>query len=574
MARVHPFTGEPLNGKPNGKPRKEVAAYYQAANGRQAKLSIDAARSGTDLDNHWKFADGLDADSAYNPGVRAKLRERSRYEQTSNSYYAGIIATHVNMLVGTGPTLRMLTKNRNFNQLIEERFFAWQQRVMFRRKLWAMAHALTADGETFAILQTNPRFEDTDAMLDFQPLEAEQVQSSYGAIDPLETDGIRRDRFNNIVAYDVLPYHPGGSGAFQSADPVSVPANEMLHWFKLQRPAAHRGIPHLTAGLSIGAMARRHREATVAAAETAASIGAMLTSTLGPAGDSEPDSVAPFSTVEFVRRMLMVAPMGWDAKQMKGEHPNAQYAEFHRMLISEMARSISMPYNAAACDSSTYSFASGKLDTLCYRAALDVERQDCNDLVLDPLFAAWFSEWSILANERQGPPRHQWDWPTHPVIDAVSESQATDTKLKNGTITLRQVYSDQGKDLEDELAVMAEDMFGEATDETIAKARQIVTLNNTSRFAIEHVAKILGLESEQEKQNRDLVEAIQKIYLGVGRVITSDEARQILNKHHAAGLKVPGPDELGPSVPTPLPGEAPANQQPQQEPQDMEEADA
>ena len=59
-----------------------------------------------------------------------------------------------------------------------------------------------------------------------------------------------------------------------------------------------------------------------------------------------------------------------------------------------------MPYNAAACDSSTYSFASGKLDTLCYRAALDVERADCNELVLDPLFAAWFREWTIISGMR------------------------------------------------------------------------------------------------------------------------------------------------------------------------------
>jgi hypothetical protein len=51
-----------------------------------------------------------------------------------------------------------------------------------------------------------------------------------------------------------------------------------------------------------------------------------------------------------------------------------------------------------------------------------------------------------------------------------------------------------------------------------------------------------------------LVEAIQKIYLGVGRVITSDEAREIINSEFGAGLTVPGPDELGPSVPTPEPG--------------------
>jgi hypothetical protein len=41
--------------------------------------------------------------------------------------------------------------------------------------------------------------------------------------------------------------------------------------------------------------------------------------------------------------------------------------------------------------------------------------------------------------------------------------------------------------------VMAEDTFGEATDENINKMRQIITLKNTPRFAVDHVANILGL---------------------------------------------------------------------------------
>ena len=419
-----------------------------------------------------------------------------------------------------------------------------------------------------------------------RPIEAEQCQSPYGSIDPLRIDGIHRDEFNNIIAYDILPYHPGGNfeatvaGVSFGFDPITVPAAQVLHWFKLERPGAHRGIPALTSGMNTGAYHRRFREATVAAAETAADIGAMLTSTLGPAGDSEPDPVAPFSSVEFVKRMLMVAPMGWDAKQMKGEHPNAQYAEFHRTLLSELARGISMPYNAAACDSSTYSFASGKLDTLCYRAALDVERQDCNDLVLDPLFSQWFREWTVIPdsqiNRREIVPNHQWDWPRHPVIDAVAEETANDLKLKNGTLTLRQAFSDQGMDLEDQLMVMSEDTFGDSSEENVNKMRQIITLKNTPRFAVEHVAEILGLkEKSANQQQRDVVEAIQKIYLGVGRVVSSDEAREILNTY-GANLKIPGPDDLGPSVPTPEPVAAapPSKQENQDLQQQLDEADA
>jgi capsid protein len=488
-ARIHPLSGVPMNGKSvNGKPRAELAEYFGGQ--QKARMSIDAARSGTDLDGHWRFADSLNADLAYSQSVRHTLVKRSRYEQTSNAYYIGAIRSYVSSLIGDGPKLRMLSGSRDFNQLVEREFFAWQERVQFRRKLKAMAHAMTGDGETFAIIQNNPSLPG-EVQLDFMPFEAEQCQSDWAGYEAGHVDGIYFDEFNNVVAYDILPEHPGSDlGSAYGA--VKVPASNVLHWFNLERPGAHRGIPAMTSGLSTGALARRHREATVKAAEVAASIGAILTTNAG--AETEPDELRPFTTAEFVHRMMMVAPMGWDAKQMKGEHPNAQYQDFHRLNISEMVRGISMPFNAAACDSSTYSFASGKLDTLLFRNQINGDRADCNELVCDRLFAAWFREWTILEGRRDIPPTHQWDWPTHPVIDAVAEAKATDTKLKNGTISLRQAYSDQGKDLEDELVVLAEDTFGDASEENIAKARQMLRLINTPQHAIQYVAQLIGLQ--------------------------------------------------------------------------------
>jgi capsid protein len=475
IQRVHPLTGAPKGRVANGKPRPEVAALLaNLTNNRRARLGYDAARTGTDLDNHWAFADALAPDSANNRSVRQALSFRSRYEMGSNAYYAGIIETHANMVVGVGPTLRMLTKNRQFNQAVERSFFEWSQAVQLRRKLWSMCYARAVDGETFAILQTNPGISN-GVQLDLLPIEAEQVQSPYGTnYQRGNCDGIHHDELGNVIWYEVLPYHPGSGQYLVTEKPVPVAAENMLHWYKMQRPGSHRGIPACTSSLNVGATSRRHREAVVAAAETAADIAAMLTTSANPAGSDEADPVAPFSTVEFEKRMLMMAPMGWDAKQMKGEHPNAQYGEFHRLQISELGRPLSMPYNAAACDSSTYSFASGKLDTLGYRAAIDVERSDCNDTCLDRIFAEWFREWTIIETLRDQPPTHQWDWPVHPVIDAVAEAMATDKKLRNGSITLRQIYSDAGLDLEDQISVMAEDYFGDASDENVAKMRQIL----------------------------------------------------------------------------------------------------
>lgn len=145
---------------------------------------------------------------------------------------------------------------------------------------------------------------------------------------------------------------------------------------------------------------------------------------------------------------------------MKAEHPNATYEAFHRAQISEQGRSKNMPHNLAAGDSSNHNFASGKLDFTPYYMQIDVERADGNDLVLDPLFELWFEEAALRFGWVQiegRVPAHTWDWPSHPVADEKAKAAANETKLRSGQVTRTALYAEDGKDLEDELAVMAKE---------------------------------------------------------------------------------------------------------------------
>jgi hypothetical protein len=56
-----------------------------------------------------------------------------------------------------------------------------------------------------------------------------------------------------------------------------------------------------------------------------------------------------------------------------------------------------------------------------------------------------------------------------------------------------------------------------------------------------------------EAKRRDVAETIQKVYLGVDTVVTSDEAREIVNAA-GASLVVPGPDFSKPAPTPPVPG--------------------
>ena len=447
--------------------------------------SFDAARDSTDMQNYWANADALDADSANSKSVRAKLVQRARYEVGNNGYADGLVQTHANYLMGTGPTLRMRTRNANLNEMVEAAWKQWTKAVQLCRKLWCMAHAKTQDGESFGILRNNPGLR-SRVDLDIVLVETEQVQSpkiipySVGYID-----GIRYDRFGNPTFYDVLKFHPGGQFAWSGTEFESIAAKWVLHWFQMRRPGQHRGIPEFRSTLNVGASSRRWREATLAAAETAADYAAIIHTNLTPDGSAE--DMAPMNSIDFDKRMMTALPMGWDVSQMKAEHPGTTYEAFHSSQVNEMARPKSIPQNLAMCNSSGYNFASGKLDHGTYFLTIDIEREDCADTVLDPLFERWMERaipaygWGFNADIAE---LHSWDWPYHPIGDPESEANATDKKLKNGSTSLSQVYSEQGLDFEDHIAEMASD-YGIPVDEmrAILRKQNVPVVTQTEALA-------------------------------------------------------------------------------------------
>ncbi len=434
----------------------------------------DSAQNTDEFKNYWANADVLSSDAANSKGVRSKLVSRSRYEVDNNGYTDGMVQTHANYLVGFGPKLRMKTRVKGFNQMVEAEWQRWAKAVKLRRKLWAMAHAKVQDGEGFAQLTSNPNVKHP-VKLDLVLLETEQCTTPYLPYgEKGYIDGIRFDQYGDPLWYDILPYHPGGDWYHVQLQADPIPAKYILHWFALRRAGQHRGVPEFKSSMNVGASSRRWREATVAAAEAAADIAVLLKTNM-PAND-EADAVAPFSSVEFRKRMMTSLPMGWDAGQMKSEHPNATYEAFHRAQVSEQGRPKVMPHNLAAGDSSNHNFASGKLDFTPYYKQCDTEREDANDTTLTPLFETWYEEAALRFGWIQIPgqtPDHGWDWPAYPVADEEAKANANKTKLSTGQMTLSTLFSEDGEDLDDQLPQMAAD-YGLSESEMRATLRNAI----------------------------------------------------------------------------------------------------
>lgn len=496
-----------IDGKPsvvmNGhkKPRRELAEAL-AKERRKVRGTYDAGRDDDDHKNHWAHTDTLDADSCNSKAVRCKLVQRSRYEVANNGYADGIAQTYSTTLAGNGgPQLRMQTGSNGFNQLIEARFYEWMQAVNFAGKLWTLAHAKYVDGEGLGVIRRNPGIKNA-VKLDWCLYETEQCQTPflpYGK--PGYIDGIQFDEYGNPTFYEFLKYHPGSSNSYLAYNTELVPARFVTHWFKQRRPGQHRGIPETTSTLNLGAAARRWRESTLCKAEMQAKLTVLLKSLMQPSSE-DADNVAAMSTLEMLTGMMIALPNSVEPVQMDMDTPGAQYESFHKTLVNEQARPKSMPYIVAACDASGSNYATGRLDHQNYYAALDTDRDDADRQVLNVVFDVWFDSavrtygWLGGNPEAIGPAAraHLWDWPKHRVIDESTEADSRDKRLKNGSVGLHEIYSDDGRDYEDEIVKQAA-----SNGITPEQQRQINLLLNVPQASLPFIAQVLGIQLPQPK---------------------------------------------------------------------------
>jgi len=409
---------------------------------------------------HWAMADALSADSAASPDVRKKLRERARYEVANNTYAKGIVLTIANDCIGTGPRLQLLTEDDATNRLVEAAFAEWAKAVNLAEKLRTMRMAKATDGETFAVLTANP-YVDSPVAMDVQLIEADRVASPTVAMLPIQNDvdGIVLDARGRPVTYTILRQHPGDLALWQTQyDPV--PADAVIHWFRCDRPGQHRGIPEITPALPLFAQLRRYTLAVIAAAETAADFAAVLF-TDSPA-NGEAQSLEPMDVVALEKRMATVLPDGWRLGQIEAQQPTTSYAEFKREILNEIARCLNLPYNIAACNSSGYNYASGRLDHQTYYKSIRVEQTHLAEAVLDPIFRGWIGEamltpqLAVLKGLRALP--HQWFFDGTEHVDPAKEANAQATRLSSNTTTLAAEYARQGKDWEVELRQRAKEV--------------------------------------------------------------------------------------------------------------------
>ena len=458
--------------------KAKLAASISLKRGMVVRARYDSAQTTDENKRHWANADFLSPNASLIPAVRRAVRSRSRYEHANNSYAQGIVATLCDYVVGSGARLQLTSDDVAMNALVENKWREWTAAIGLDLKLQTIQKTMVVSGEAFAMLTDNPKLE-TESTMDVQLIETDQVADTAwtGVRVPEFVDGIKSDKWGNPIRYSVLKHHPGELFRIVHATDVDfVDAEHMLHLFEVDRPGQKRGMPLLTPALPLFAQLRRYTLAVLSAAEAAALPAGIIYTDAAP--NDEVANVDALDTFEMDRNTWLTMPHGWNAKQFKAEHPTSTYAEFKHEILNEIARTVGMPFNIAAANSSEYNYASGRLDHQSFFRSIVVRRKRLAETVLDPLFKAWLSEMfhikafpgrlkqammpsgTLLGRARRATraPDHSWFWDGSEHVDPAKEAKAQEIRLGNLTTTLAAEYARQGKDWEKEITQRAKEM--------------------------------------------------------------------------------------------------------------------
>ncbi len=429
--------------------RKSKRAVYDVdtATRKHVRASYDISRSTDENENLWKYVDSLSAADANSPTVRKIIRERARYEVANNSYADGIVDTIAADTIG--PEVQLQLGDSELAQRTERAFADWARAVNLWAKCRTMRRAKCVDGEAFALLVTNRKVPNR-IKLDLRLIECDMVESWTSAMNENEIDGIRFDDAMNPTEYRILKTHPGDYRRFlKSLAGDWTRAEFVIHYFSELRPGAVRGVSELVPALSLFGELRLFTKAVLNAAARAAEIAGVMQT------DLVPEQVAaeladPVTYLDSPRNNILSLPEGWKLAQLKSENPSTTYDMFKREIINEIARCLSMPYNIAACDSSRYNYASGRLDHQTYDRGIEVERAELRASVLDRIYHAWLAEYRTIAGLTNAQldelSDHAWHFAGRGHVDPNKEASADDSRLRNGTLTRARYWAKHGAD--------------------------------------------------------------------------------------------------------------------------------
>ena len=231
--------------------RRQLVSEYMARHAQ--RFSYDGAAAGRRT--HGWYAPSSDANVEL-MGSLVWLRNRSRELIRNNPYAVKAVEELAGNAVGTGIVPQAKTGDEGIDKTIDTEwpYFVEQCDTPKRLDFYGMQALImrtTAEsGES--IVRFRPRLAEDNLRvpLQLQLLEADFLDQyrTMGTVSGHVMQGVQFDLIGRRVAYWIYTYHPGGVLILNPRGGIlsqPVPANQILHAYRVLRPGQVRGVPWL-----------------------------------------------------------------------------------------------------------------------------------------------------------------------------------------------------------------------------------------------------------------------------------------------------------------------------------------
>jgi len=388
-----------------------------------------------------------DADAA-SLGSRRVLRQRSR-DLIRNAPFAKRAQSVVtNNVVGAGIAPSITATNKKAATDAAAVILPFMQsteidahRAMnFATMQSVVSNSLFESGEVLALRRT--RDDQSAALpLSVEILEIDHLDSTVQTHGQNEViDGIEYDGSGIAVAYHIFEQHPGAAVRRLSLKSTRVPASDVLHIRRIDRPGQMRGVPWLAPVMVTLSEMRDYQEAQILKQKISALLaGVVETGDEGiPEGASGLDALAPgaFVYTEAGQKVTFTTPPKVD-----------DYNIVMRLGLWAVAMGIGITGESLSGDLSNVNFSSMRAG----RLEMDKNVETWQEQILISQFCAGVGRWAMDAyrlksGKSLSPLQMGWTAQRRALIDPTKEIPAIIKKIEAGLTSLSREQRAMGLD--------------------------------------------------------------------------------------------------------------------------------
>ena len=328
----------------------------------------------------------------------------------------------------------------NFKDFMELGFKSWKR-----------------DGEVLVLFITGSEA-DSEFKFRVKMIEADHLVETNNTTAPngnLIRNSIEFDKHGRLVAYWVMPYHPGdyqGMSVAQGPAAERIDARDVIHLFKVERPTQTRGTPSLAPSLFAMGQLAEYEQACLQASKNAAQMALWLKANTNTLDQLDPEQHGSIGAVGGVLGDLGVLPVGYEIQDTTATHPTTTFADFRKSQLQSTSMGLNIPDMNLTGDVSAVNYSSGRLALLDFRDTARHDQIFFEEHFVLPIYKKWL-EIAILCGAIKRPLNMaDFDrisnikvvWRAYDWIDPLKDSQATVLELQNGLTSLSQVAAERG----------------------------------------------------------------------------------------------------------------------------------